>query len=425
MSTTEIARLPDAGLAKGEEWAPCPLRRDRPPNSRRPAWASPAGPWRSPWSPRASCGPRCRHELRNGDAAWLFLVIVLVLLAVLIIGDPGRIDRDRPWLHNLTSVLIGLITLANADAAVRLVVGIVDVSNFTQNAKVLLASGAAIWLANIIAFALWFWNLDRGGPAARAAGTGPRPALIFPEMLHTKHVEEGWSPVLRRLLPLRLRHRRRLQPHRCVGGQDLGEAHDDGRVGHLPRGRDPRRRPCRQHLEMTAAGRAKAAPGRSTNNDGDVHVGGRVAALGAATLVAACLLTSCGGSSPTAAPKKAVRGIPQHDDDDRGRPDVHRSHRADDDPSAEHGPERDRAEDRRRPRGPARRGARVGLSQPAVQQGHAGQPERGLVAGDPRHGTGRARRRGALEPRRHRRRPGRRSASPGRAASATPPPCPP
>jgi hypothetical protein len=134
------------------------------------------------------------HELRNGDAAWLFLVIVLVLLAVLIIGDPGRIDRDRPWLRNLTSVLIGLISLANADAAVRLVVGIIDVSSFTQDAKVLLASGAAIWLSNVIAFALWYWNLDRGGPAARAAGTDVRPALIFPEMLHTQYVEAGWYP---------------------------------------------------------------------------------------------------------------------------------------------------------------------------------------------------------------------------------------
>jgi uncharacterized membrane protein len=133
-------------------------------------------------------------ELRNGDAAWLFLVIVLVLLAVLIIGDPGRIDRDRPWLHNLTSVLIGLISIANADAAIRLVVGIINVSNFTQNARVLLASGACVWLSNIIAFALWYWNLDRGGPAARAAGTAVRPALIFPEMLHTQHVEEGWYP---------------------------------------------------------------------------------------------------------------------------------------------------------------------------------------------------------------------------------------
>ncbi len=134
------------------------------------------------------------HQLRNGDAAWLFLVLLVVLLGALIIGDPGRIDRDRPWLHNLTSVLIGLITIANADAAVRLVIGIVDVSTFTQDAKVLLASGAAIWLTNIIAFALWFWNLDRGGPAARAMGTGPSPALIFPEMLHTQHVGEGWSP---------------------------------------------------------------------------------------------------------------------------------------------------------------------------------------------------------------------------------------
>jgi hypothetical protein len=133
-------------------------------------------------------------ELRNGDAAWLFLVLVVGLLAVLIIGDPGRIDRNRPWLHNLTTVLIAFISLANADAAVRLVIGIIDVSNFTQNAKVLLASGAAVWLSNIIAFALWYWNLDRGGPAARAAGTDIRPALIFPEMLHTEHVKEGWYP---------------------------------------------------------------------------------------------------------------------------------------------------------------------------------------------------------------------------------------
>ena len=134
------------------------------------------------------------HQLRNGDAAWLFLVLVVGLLAVLIIGDPGRIDRDRPWLHNLTSVLIGLISIANADAAIRLVIGIINVSSFTQNAKVLLASGGAIWLSNIIAFALWYWNLDRGGPAARAAGTDDPPALIFPEMLHTKHVREGWYP---------------------------------------------------------------------------------------------------------------------------------------------------------------------------------------------------------------------------------------
>ncbi len=135
------------------------------------------------------------HELRNGDAAWLFPALLAVLLAVLIVGDPGRIDRNRPWLHNLTSVLIGLITVANADAAIRLVVDIVDTAGWTQDAKVLLASGGAIWLSNILAFSLWFWNLDRGGPAARATGTGSSPALIFPEMVHSQHVAADWVPI--------------------------------------------------------------------------------------------------------------------------------------------------------------------------------------------------------------------------------------
>jgi hypothetical protein len=133
-------------------------------------------------------------ELRNGDARWLFLVLLVALLGALVIGDPGRIDRDLRWLRILTSILIGVITLANADAAIRLVVAIINVSQFTNNAKVLLASGGAIWLTNVIAFGLWYWDLDRGGPAARASGAGKPPALIFPEMKSKEHVAPGWNP---------------------------------------------------------------------------------------------------------------------------------------------------------------------------------------------------------------------------------------
>ncbi len=133
-------------------------------------------------------------QLRNGDARWVFLVVVVALLAVLIIGDPGRIDRDRPWLRVATSGLIAVISLANADAAIRLVVSIINVSSFTNNAKVLLASGAAIWLTNVITFGLWYWALDRGGPAARTSGHGSAPSLIFPEMKNEEHVGADWSP---------------------------------------------------------------------------------------------------------------------------------------------------------------------------------------------------------------------------------------
>ncbi len=139
---------------------------------------------------RASLPP----ELRNGDARWLFLAVVVVLLAALIIGDPGRIDRDLPWLRMLTNCLIGAITLANAGAAIRLVVSIVNTSPFTDNAKVLLASGGAIWLTNVIAFGLWYWALDRGGPAARAGDGNQSPALVFPEMKNEEHVGSDWRP---------------------------------------------------------------------------------------------------------------------------------------------------------------------------------------------------------------------------------------
>ena len=135
------------------------------------------------------------QELRDRDARWAFLALIIVLLVVLMVGDPGRIDREKRWLRVTTDVLISIITLVNATAAIRLVAAIVDGAAFTNNAKVLLASGGAIWLTNVIAFTLWYWDLDRGGAAARAHGDGPSPAFIFPEMLNPEFVKPGWLPM--------------------------------------------------------------------------------------------------------------------------------------------------------------------------------------------------------------------------------------
>jgi hypothetical protein len=133
-------------------------------------------------------------QLRNGDTRWAFIVVLVTLLAILVIGDPGRIDRDSTWLRVMTGTLIGLISAVNAAAAVRLVAGIIGAAAFTTDANVLLASGGAIWLSNVIAFGLWYWDLDRGGAAARARGTGRQPAFVFPEMTNHEYVRPGWYP---------------------------------------------------------------------------------------------------------------------------------------------------------------------------------------------------------------------------------------
>ncbi len=133
-------------------------------------------------------------QIRTGDARWLFLVVVGGLLLLLIIGDPGRIDRQSQWLRVLTGTLIGFISLVNAGAAVRLVANIISGAHFTTNANVLLVSGGAVWLTNVIAFGLWYWDLDRGGAASRARGPGGQPAFVFPEMANSQYVEAGWYP---------------------------------------------------------------------------------------------------------------------------------------------------------------------------------------------------------------------------------------
>ena len=120
--------------------------------------------------------------------------ISLVGLIALIMLDPGRINRIRTASRVVTDVLIGLLTLSNAYAAVMLVAGIVNNDSFAD-AKTLLYAGASVWVTNVILFALWYWDLDQGGPAERARGTGRSPAFVFPEMQHAHHVPPGWRPV--------------------------------------------------------------------------------------------------------------------------------------------------------------------------------------------------------------------------------------
>lgn len=128
---------------------------------------------------------------------YAYPVFLLVLVMILIVGDPGRIDRESRWLRVTTGVMVATITLATAISAVRLVVGILQGAEFGDAAELLII-GAVVWVTMVISFALWYWHLDRGGPAMRAHDTygeqGILPAFRFPEQGLDSPAYADWYP---------------------------------------------------------------------------------------------------------------------------------------------------------------------------------------------------------------------------------------
>ena len=126
--------------------------------------------------------------------AWVVPAVLAGLLAVLIAGDPGRIDKQKTWLRIVTGAAIAFITLANVLAAGLVAEILTNNKLFAAHPGGLLAAGGVVWATNVIAFGLWYWDLDRGGAAARAHHPDRNPAFVFPEMQHTAYVPADWVP---------------------------------------------------------------------------------------------------------------------------------------------------------------------------------------------------------------------------------------
>ena len=115
------------------------------------------------------------------------------LLIGLSIANPVRIERRGKTVRAASIVLILLITAANAASAVLLIRAILE-GKAGSAAGPLLATGASVWATNVIAFALWYWEFDRGGPVHRALATSERPDLMFPQMTAPELAAPDWEP---------------------------------------------------------------------------------------------------------------------------------------------------------------------------------------------------------------------------------------
>lgn len=126
-------------------------------------------------------------------------LLELVLLVVIVAVNPRRINRRQPGVRLLGLALIGLASAVNAWAVARLVRGLIDGTFMSpipqaEQAGTLLTTGANIWLTNVIVFALWYWELDRGGPGSRATGEDQDPDFLFPQMAETSIDFHHWEP---------------------------------------------------------------------------------------------------------------------------------------------------------------------------------------------------------------------------------------
>ena len=125
--------------------------------------------------------------------SWVLPAIEGGLLIALVAMNPGRIRHSSRRLRRMSLVLIAALTVTNITAAARLVRGMVKGTEGTDPTKLLL-TGASIWLANVIVFALWYWEFDRGGPGDRAAAVDPHPDFVFPQMQAPDLAPHDWEP---------------------------------------------------------------------------------------------------------------------------------------------------------------------------------------------------------------------------------------
>ncbi len=124
---------------------------------------------------------------------WLLPALQALLFAGLVLVNPHRINRESRVIRALSLTLAGILSLANAWSAGRLVAGLVRGTEGIT-AGPLLVSGGAIWLTNVIVFALWYWEFDRGGPVARANAARVYPDFQFVQMANPELAPPHWEP---------------------------------------------------------------------------------------------------------------------------------------------------------------------------------------------------------------------------------------
>lgn len=131
---------------------------------------------------------------------WLPAAIIVPLLLPTLLSHL----RGHHKINHVMGLLVaGVETFFLVASLLKLIVSMLDphlAAAAKETPERLLISAAALWLTNVLVFALWYWHLDAGGPNARDQRPGHcHGAFLFPQMTMTEEAlaESGqarWNP---------------------------------------------------------------------------------------------------------------------------------------------------------------------------------------------------------------------------------------
>jgi uncharacterized membrane protein len=122
------------------------------------------------------------------------------LVPVLVAGVVGLftlvLPRTQLWelrlVHRLAWAIIALVFVTDVGALIALADSLLGGSSLSGQR--LLLAALTIWAQTVLVFGVIWWQLDRGGAAARTTADHPAPDLLFTQMATPGCGPPSWSP---------------------------------------------------------------------------------------------------------------------------------------------------------------------------------------------------------------------------------------
>ncbi|WP_240548228.1 DUF1345 domain-containing protein [Paenibacillus lignilyticus] len=128
-------------------------------------------------------------EKLNAVPSW---TVILILSTLLVPMAVSVMRGHHGWTRMLGLGMTGVITLG---LVISLVFLLYALFNHTTTAADLFGSAALLWICNIGVFAVWYWEIDRGGPLKRHSEKSDRPDFLFPQMTFEITGWAAWIPM--------------------------------------------------------------------------------------------------------------------------------------------------------------------------------------------------------------------------------------